>query len=77
MNNSRTGKNTIEKFQYSDWAKNSASIPHLSITTMIIGIYRAISDIVGGVLDYSVTENVVNNEFQVRVRKIWAGLKIS
>ncbi len=70
MNNSRTGKNTIEKFQYSDWAKNSASIPApFDHYDDYPGIYRAISDIVGGVLDYSVTENVVNNEFQVRAQK--------
>lgn len=70
MNNSRTGKNTIEKFQYSDWAKNSAFIPApFDHYDDYPGIYRAISDIVGGVLDYSVTENVVNNEFQVRAQK--------
>lgn len=70
MNNSRTGKNTIEKFQYSDWAKNSAFIPApFDHYDDYPGIYRAISDIVGGVTDYSYTENVVNNEFQVRAQK--------
>lgn len=70
MNNSRTGKNTIEKFQYSDWAKNSAFIPApFDHYDDYPGIYRAISDVVGGVTDYSYTENVVNNEFQVRAQK--------
>lgn len=70
MNNSRTGKNTIEKFQYSDWAKNSAFIPApFDHYDDYPGIYRAISDVVGGVTDYSRTENVVNNEFQVRAQK--------
>ena len=70
MNNSRTGKNTQEKFQYSDWAKNSAFIPDPWISDDDYpGIYRAISDVLGGVTDYSSTENVLNNEFQVRLQK--------
>jgi TonB-linked SusC/RagA family outer membrane protein len=70
MNNSRTGKNTQEKFQYSDWAKNSAYIPDpWTHDDDYPGIYRAISDILGAVNDYSSTENVVNNEFQTRIQK--------
>jgi TonB-linked SusC/RagA family outer membrane protein len=70
MNNSRTGKNTQEKFQYSDWAKNSAFIPApYESADDYPGIYRAISDVLGGVTDYSSTENVLNNEFQVRLQK--------
>jgi hypothetical protein len=70
MNNSRTGKNTQEKFQYSDWAKNSAFIPApYTHDDDYPGIYRAISDILGAVNDYSSTENVVNNEFQARIQK--------
>ena len=70
MNNSRTGKNTQEKFQYSDWAKNSAFIPApYESDDDYPGIYRAISDVLGGVNDYSSTENVLNNEFQVRIQK--------
>jgi TonB-linked SusC/RagA family outer membrane protein len=70
MNNSRTGKNTQEKFQYSDWAKNSAFIPDpYTHEDDYPGIYRAISDVLGGVNDYSSTENVLNNEFQARLQK--------
>jgi TonB-linked SusC/RagA family outer membrane protein len=70
MNNSRTGKNTQEKFQYSDWAKNSAYIPDpYTHADDYPGIYRAISDVLGSVNDYSTTENVLNNEFQVRIQK--------
>ena len=70
MNNSRTGKNTQEKFQYSDWAKNGAYIPApYESDDDYPGIYRAISDVLGGVTDYSSTENVLNNEFQVRIQK--------
>ncbi|MBN8823604.1 MULTISPECIES: SusC/RagA family TonB-linked outer membrane protein [unclassified Spirosoma] len=70
MNNSRTGKNTTGKFLYSDWAKTKSFIPapyyHDGDGT---GIYRAITDILGSVLDYSGTENVINNEFQINLTK--------
>jgi TonB-linked SusC/RagA family outer membrane protein len=70
MNNSRTGKNTVEKFQYSDWAKNDASIPDpWTHYDDYPGIYRAISDVTGSVTDYSSTENVINDEFQLRMQK--------
>ena len=70
MNNSRTGKNTTGKFLYSDWAKNSASIPDpWTHADDYPGIYRAITDIQGSVFDYTGTENVVNNEFQVQLTK--------
>ena len=70
MNNSRIGKNTTEKFQYTDWARNSAYIPKpYDHSDDYPGIYRAISDIVGGVSDYSSTENVINNEFQLHLNK--------
>ena len=70
MNNSRTGKNTVEKFTYSDWAKNDAFIPaEWGHDDDYPGIYRAISDVLGSVSDYSSTENVVNNEFQARIQK--------
>ncbi len=70
MNNSRTGKNTVEKFTYSDWAKNDAYIPaEWGHDDDYPGIYRAISDVLGSVADYSSTENVVNNEFQARIQK--------
>lgn len=70
MNNSRTGKNTTEKFTYSDWAKNDAYIPaQWGHDDDYPGIYRAISDVLGAVSDYSSTENVVNNEFQARIQK--------
>ena len=70
MNNSRTGKNTTEKFTYSDWAKQKAYIPEpYTHEDDYPGIYRAISDVLGSVNDYSSTENVVNNEFQARLAK--------
>jgi len=70
MNNSRTGKNTTEKFTYSDWAKKSAYIPEpYTHEDDYPGIYRAISDVLGSVNDYSSTENVLNNEFQARLAK--------
>lgn len=70
MNNSRTGKNTVEQFLYSDYAKNSAFIPApWQHDDDYPGIYRAISDILGSVNDYSTTENVVNNEFQAQLKK--------
>ena len=70
MNNSRTGKNTVEKFTYSDWARDEAYIPAEWIhDDDYPGIYRAISNVLGSVSDYSSTENVVNNEFQARIQK--------
>jgi TonB-linked SusC/RagA family outer membrane protein len=70
MNNSRTGKNIVEQFLYSDFAKNSAFIPApWQHDDDYPGIYRAISDILGSVNDYSSTENVVNNEFQAQLKK--------
>ena len=70
MNNSRTGKNTVEKFTYSDWARDEAYIPTAwASDDDYPGIYRAISNVLGSVSDYSSTENVVNNEFQVRIQK--------
>ena len=70
MNNSRTGKNTVGKFLYTDWAKNSAYIPKpFDHSDDYPGIYRAISDNLGAVSDYSTTENVINNEFQLQANK--------
>ena len=70
MNNSRTGKNTVEKFTYSDWARDEAYIPaEWGHDDDYPGIYRAISNVLGSVNDYSSTENVVNNEFQARIQK--------
>jgi TonB-linked SusC/RagA family outer membrane protein len=70
MNNSRTGKNTTEKFLYNDWAKYSAYIvAPWDHSDDYPGIYRAISDILGSVSDYSTTENIINNEFQLQATK--------
>jgi TonB-linked SusC/RagA family outer membrane protein len=70
MNNSRTGKNTTGKFIYSDWAKNSAFIPTpYTHDDDYVGIYRAITDNLGAVTDYSGTENIINNEFTLEVQK--------
>lgn len=70
MNNSRTGKNRVGKFLYSDWAKSKSYIPApWYFDGDGTGIYRAISDILGSVTDYSGTENVLNNEFQAQLTK--------
>lgn len=70
MNNSRTGKNIVEQFLYSDFAKNDAYIPApWQSADDYPGIYRAISDVLGSVNDYTSTENVVNNEFQAQLKK--------
>jgi len=69
MNNSRTQKNTVEKFIYSSWAKSGAVVPAPFDKGDGSGIYRAISDVLGSVTDASSTENVVNNEFQLRIKK--------
>lgn len=69
MNNSRTQKNSVEKFTYSAWAKSGAVVPAPFDKDDGAGIYRAISDILGSVTDASSTENVVNNEFQLRIKK--------
>ena len=76
MNNSRTGKDYTGKFLYSDWAKNKAYIPEpWTNDDDYDGIYRAISDILGSVKDYSRTENVINNEFQAQLTKDFGSLK--
>lgn len=76
MNNSRTGKDYTGKFLYSDWAKNKAYIPEpWTNDDDYDGIYRAITDILGGVNDYSTTENVINNEFQAQLTKDFGPLK--
>ncbi|MFM8586711.1 MAG: SusC/RagA family TonB-linked outer membrane protein [Bacteroidota bacterium] len=70
MNNSRTQKNTVEKFTYTDWAVNDAFIPDpWTSYDDYPGIYRAISNVLGSVTDFSSTENVLNNEFQARIQK--------
>ncbi|GAA4413574.1 SusC/RagA family TonB-linked outer membrane protein [Nibrella viscosa] len=70
MNNSRTGKNTVGKFLYSDWAKTKSFIPApWYFDGDGTGIYRAITDNLGSVSDYSATENVINNEFQIHLTK--------
>jgi TonB-linked SusC/RagA family outer membrane protein len=70
MNNSRTGKNIVEQFLYSDYAKNTAFIPApFQHADDYPGIYRAITDQLGSVNDYSSTENVVNNETQLQMKK--------
>jgi len=70
MNNSRTQKNIQEQFLYSGYAKNTAYIPApWQHDDDYPGIYRAITDQLGGVTDASSTENVVNNEFQANIEK--------
>jgi TonB-linked SusC/RagA family outer membrane protein len=70
MNNSRTQKNTTGKFLYSDYAKTKAFIKDpFYFDGDGTGIYRAITDILGSVTDYTKTENVLNNEFQLLLEK--------
>ena len=55
---------------YSDWAKTKAYVPApWDWANDYNGINRAGSDILGGVTDYSNTENVLNNEFQLQFKK--------
>lgn len=76
MNNSRTGKNTTGKFFYSDWAKTKSFIPPpFFFEGDNTGIYRAISDILGSVRDYSATENVINNEFFAQFDKTFGSFQ--
>ena len=76
LNNSRTGKNRTGKFIYSDWAKNDAFVPEpFTNDDDYTGIDRASSDILGSVSDYSGTENVINNEFQIQLEKDLGPLK--
>ncbi|PLK46206.1 SusC/RagA family TonB-linked outer membrane protein [Emticicia sp. TH156] len=70
MNNSRTQKSTTGKFLYSDYAKTKAFIAEPFYRDGDgTGVYRAITDILGGVTDYTKTENVINNEFQLLLEK--------
>ncbi|MCA6449363.1 MAG: SusC/RagA family TonB-linked outer membrane protein [Chitinophagaceae bacterium] len=70
MNNIRTGKNTVGQFLYTDWAKNSAYVPApWDYANDYDGIDRASANILGSVNDYSNTENVINNEFQLQFKK--------
>jgi TonB-linked SusC/RagA family outer membrane protein len=70
MNNIRNRKNTTGKFLYSDWAKTKAYVPApWDWANDYNGIDRANTDILGSVLDQSTTENVVNNEFQLQMKK--------
>lgn len=70
MNNTRAGKNTTGKFLYSDYAKNDAFVPEpFTNADDYTGIDRAGTDILGSVLDFSGTENVINNEFQIQLNK--------
>ncbi len=69
MNSSRTQKNSVEKFTYSAWAKSGAVVPAPFDKDDGAGIYRAISDVLGSVTDASSTENILNNEFQFRIKK--------
>ncbi|MCP9766906.1 SusC/RagA family TonB-linked outer membrane protein [Lacihabitans sp. LS3-19] len=76
MNNSRTGKNTTGQFLYSDWAKNSANIIEpWTHDDDYDGIYRAITNVLGSVSDYSSTENVLNSEFQAQLTKDFSTVK--
>jgi TonB-linked SusC/RagA family outer membrane protein len=76
INNSRTGKNYTGKFLYSDWAKNDAYVPKpFENEDDYTGIDRAASDILGSVTDYTATENVLNNEFQIQLTKDFGDTK--
>lgn len=70
MNNSRTQKSRVGKFLYTDYAKTKAFIAEPFFRDGDgTGIYRAITDILGSVTDYTKTENVLNNEFQLLLEK--------
>ena len=70
LNNSRTQKSRTGKFLYTDYAKNTAFVPApWDYANDYDGIDRAGTDILGSVTDYTKTENVLNNEFQLRMEK--------
>ena len=65
INNSRTRKNTVGKFLYTDWAKNDAFVPApWAWANDYDGIDRAGTDILGSVLDRITNENVLTNDIQ-------------
>jgi TonB-linked SusC/RagA family outer membrane protein len=69
-NNTRNRKNTVGKFIYSDWAKNSAFVPSpWEATNDYDGIDRAGTDILGSVYDAISTENIMNNELRLNAQK--------
>ena len=70
LNNSRTQKSRTGKFLYTDYAKNTAFVPApWDYANDYDGIDRAGTDILGSVTDSTNTENVLNNEFQLRMEK--------
>ncbi len=69
-NNTRNRKNTVGKFIYSDWAKNSAFVPSpWEATNDYDGIDRAGTDVLGSVFDAMNTENILNNELRLNGQK--------
>ncbi|GAO42105.1 putative TonB-dependent receptor [Flavihumibacter petaseus NBRC 106054] len=69
MSNNRTRKNTVGKFLYSSWAKNSAYVPEPWDQDDGEGITRTLSDLLGSTYDASTKETVINNEFQAQFNK--------
>jgi hypothetical protein len=69
VNNSRTRKNYVAQFIYSDWAKNEAYVPApWDYANDYDGIGRA-TDIQGSVFDAITNENVINNDAQIQLAK--------
>lgn len=70
MNNTRLRKNTVAKFVYTDWAKNSAYVPApWDWSNDYDGIDRAGSDILGSVYDAISAENILNNDLRLSADK--------
>jgi TonB-linked SusC/RagA family outer membrane protein len=70
MNNARTQKSTVGQFFHSVWAKSQATVPApWGKPGDGSGITRALTDIQGSVSDNSITENLLNNEFQLQINK--------
>jgi TonB-linked SusC/RagA family outer membrane protein len=69
LNNTRSRKNVVNKFIYSQWAKTKAVVPAPYDQGDGAGITRTISDLAGSVYDANSVENIVNNEFQVQANK--------
>ena len=69
VQNSRTRKNRVGQFIYSDWAKNDAFVPApWDWANDYDGIGRA-TDIQGSVFDAITNENVINNDAQIQMAK--------
>jgi TonB-linked SusC/RagA family outer membrane protein len=69
MNNTRNRKNTVGKYNYTQYAKTGAKVPPAFDQNDGSGITRTVTDLAGSVYDATEVENIVNNEFQIQAEK--------